>query len=166
MNSKKDSARNIDSLDVKMAIEMVEKYFGFLIEEYQFAYDGRFVFTSPKVRIEMGIGHKTPRIYIHRVGEPDFTNMILEVVILYFEGKLPKINFEVHPLEHNIKFMAKVLRDRARKIMNDIDEWWIPVQLYHYKKAEKKYKDRHQLEGFLSSYKRNHDYLKSKGAIE
>jgi hypothetical protein len=91
--------------------------------------------------------------------------LILERIIQYFEGKLPDIDFEAHSLEYNIKFMAKTLMDRAHKIIDEIDDWWIPVQLYQYRIMEQRYKAKNQLNDFLFSYKRDRDYLKSKGVI-
>ncbi|MBN2119174.1 MAG: hypothetical protein JW730_21570 [Anaerolineales bacterium] len=144
--------------------ELVKKYFFFLVEQYGFTYT-TYCFTSKKVKLTFEIGHKTPSIFIARLGEPDFTRLIFERVIQYFEGELPNIDFQAHPLEYNVRFMADILKGYASKITAQIDEWWIPVQLFQYKLMEKEYRESDQLDDFLYSFKQDYDYLKGKGAL-
>jgi hypothetical protein len=144
---------------------LVEKYFSFLIEQHGFTYSN-YCFESEKLRIALEIGHKTPSIFITRAGEPGFARLIFERIIQYFKDPLPDIDFQVHSLEHNIRYMADILRSYAPRIINHIDEWWLPAQVFQYKLLEKNYRDAGQLDDFLTGFKRDHDYLKSKGAIE
>jgi hypothetical protein len=144
--------------------ELVKKYFSFLMEQYGFTYTP-YCYTSKKVRITLEIGHKTPNIGIARLGEPAFTELDLRRIIQYFEGRVLNIDFTAHPLEHNISFMADILKGYSPKIVNHIDEWWVPVQKFQYELIEKVYRASGQMDDFSYSFKRKHDYLKSKGAI-
>ncbi|MDP1624661.1 MAG: hypothetical protein Q8L64_02720 [bacterium] len=165
-----DSGQEIVSPSTKMVIAMVSKHFRYLVDQHNLTYDGRFEFTSPKVRIKLEIGHKSPRISIYRPGEPEFTNLLFERIVQYFEDRLEIDDlvryFPDFPLEDNIHFMAKLFKRYADRIINQIDEWWIPVQVFQYKLLEQRYKDAGQLEDFLSGFKRDHDYLKGKGVFE
>ncbi len=62
--------------------------------------------------------------------------------------------------------MAKLFKRYSDRIIYQVDEWWIPVQVFQYRLLEKKYKEADQLDDFLYGFKRDHDYLKSQGAIE
>lgn len=144
--------------------ELVKKYFSFLVEQYGFTYT-TYCYKSENVQITLELGHKSPRIFIARLGEPDFTRLIFERIIQYFEGRVLDIYFPDHSLEHNIKFMANLLKGYMPKIIDQIDEWWIPVHKFQYELIEKDYKESGQLDDFLYSFKRDYDYLKSKGAF-
>ena len=168
MTDNKSKHRNLESAE-----QLVKRYFWFLVDEYQLiykrTYERSFQFSLPKVRIELRIGHKSPRLLIYRIGEPEFTSLGFERIIQYFEGRLEIDDlvryFPDYPLEDNIGFMAKLFKRYADRIINQIDEWWIPVQVFQYKLLEQKYKDAGQLEDFLTGFKRDQDYLKSKGVI-
>ncbi len=67
--------------------ELVKKYFLFLVEEYGLTYT-TYCYKSEKIRVVLEIGHKTPRISIYRIEEPEFTSLIFERIIQYFEGKV------------------------------------------------------------------------------
>ena len=174
MQSISDHNQEILDAEEKMIVAAVEKYFHFLVEQFKLAYkrthERRFEFVSSQVRIELGIGHKSPSITVSRPGEPEFTILAFERIVQYFEGRLEIDDlvryFPDFPLKDNIHFMAKLFENYADRIINQIDEWWIPVQVFQYKLIEQEYKDAGQLEDFLSSFKRDHDYLKNKGAIE
>ena len=149
--------------------QLVRKHFAFLVEHYGLTYDGHSEFTSSKVRIQLEIGHKSPKIVIYRVGEPEFTRLLLERIIQYFEGKIEIddlfIHFPDHPLEHNISFVATLFQRYAGRIIDQIDEWWIPVQVFQYNLIKKEYEQAGQLEDFLFGFKNKTEYLKSKGAL-
>lgn len=168
--------RNYKILDTeeKIMVEAVEKHFGFLVDEFKFSrirtQERRFDFVSEQVRIELRIGHKSPRISVYRLGEPEFTNLAFERLVQYFEDRLEIDDlfryFPNFPLDDNIHFMAKFFKRFADRIIKHIDEWWIPVQVFQYKLLEQEYIDAGQLEDFLSGFKIYHDYLKDKDAIE
>jgi hypothetical protein len=149
--------------------QMVRRYFAFLIEEYGLTDDGDLEFMSSKARIKLEIGHKSPRIVIYRVGEPEFSRLILERIIQYFEGRVEIddlfISFPDHPLEHNISFIATLFKRYAQRIIEQIDEWWIPVQVFQYNLIKKEYEQAGQLEDFLFGFRDKTEYLKSKGAL-
>jgi hypothetical protein len=148
---------------------VVRKHFAFLVEQYGLTYDGHLEFTSSKVRIKLEIGHKSPKIVIYRVGEPEFTRLVLERIIQHFEGRLDIddlfIDFSNYPLGHNISFMATLFKSYAEQVINQIDEWWIPVHVFQYNLIKKDYEQAGQLEDFLFGFKDKTEYLKSKGAL-
>jgi hypothetical protein len=147
----------------------VRKHFAFLVEQYGLTYDDHSEFASSKLRIQLEIGHKSPRIFISRVGEPEFTRLLLERIIQYFEGRIEIddlfIYFPDHPLEHNISFIATLFERYARRVINQIDEWWIPVQVFQYDLIKKGYEGAGQLEDFQFGFRNKTEYLKSKGAL-
>jgi hypothetical protein len=61
--------------------------------------------------------------------------------------------------------VAELFREYAPKIVDHIDDWWIPFHKFEYERIKKEYEESGQLNDFLSSYKRHYDYLGSKGAI-
>jgi hypothetical protein len=153
----------------------IRRAFGFLVEEYGLTYEGyyegRCDFASEKVRIRIQPGHKSPRIYLYRVGEPDFTHLIFERIVQYFENRIDIDDifsryYPDHPLEQNLRFAAEIFRRYAARIIYEIDEWWIPTQLFQYRLLEQEYESSGQLDDFLTSFRNYIDYLKSKGAIE
>jgi hypothetical protein len=143
--------------------ELFKRYFSFLVEQYGFTYTS-WCYTSGKLKINVEIGHKSPRVYIAYAGEPDFTQLALHRIIQYFGGKIPKMYYPDHPIEHNIRFVADLFREYAPKIADHIDDWWLPVHKFQYELTKREYEESGQLNDFLSSYKRDFDYLKSKGA--
>jgi len=144
--------------------ELFQKYFSFLVEQYDFTY-AHWCYTSGKVIVNLGIGHVSPRVFVAYAGEPDFTEVVLHRIIQYFGGKIPKIYYSDHPIEYNIRFVAERFREYAPRIVDHIDDWWIPVHKFQYELTKKEYEESGQLNDFLSSYKRDYDYLKTKGAI-
>lgn len=144
--------------------KLVKKHFFFLVEEYGFDYTS-FCYISEKVKITLEIGHKSPNISLLRLGEPDFSELDFRRIVQYFENRVLEIYFPNHSIEYNIKFMSGILKRYIPRIVNHIDEWWIPIHLFQYKLIEEDYKKSGQLEDFLRGFKREYDYLKSKGAI-
>jgi len=144
--------------------ELVKKYFLFLVDQYGFTYT-KYCYTSEKVKIIIELGHKTPGIFIAKIGEPDFTKILFDRIIRYFEDRDLDIFFPDHSLEHNIKYMADILKGYVPKFVDEIDEWWLSVHKYQYKFFEERYKKSGQLDDFLFTFKKEYDYLKSKGAI-
>ena len=159
---------DIESEDRNLEPEerLVKKYFSFLISEYGFTYHN-YYFTSENLQIQFWLGHKTPTILIVRVGEPEFTKIILDRIIQYFAGSLPgeNIDFTAKPLEQNLRFFSIFFRKYATRIIDEINDWWLPVQVFQFRMMESKYKNTGHIEDFLGSYKREFDYLKSKGVI-
>ncbi len=159
--------------------EQLEKWirraFGFLVQDYGLKYEryyeGHFDFASEKVRIRIEPGHKSPHVHVYRIGEPDFTRLILERIIQYFEHRTNTNDifsryYPDHPLEDNIRFVAEIVRRYAARLIYEIDQWWISTQLFQYRLLEQEYKGAGQLDDFLTTFERDRDYLKNKGAIE
>ena len=144
--------------------ELVKEYFSFLVEQYGFTYTS-YCYSSQKVKIVMQIGRVTPTILRAYVGEPDFTKLNFYNIREYYGDKGPYISYQNHSLEYNLKFMAGILKGYMPKIMDHIDEWWIPIHKLQYELLEKQYNERGQMDDFIYTYKSNHDYLESKGAI-
>lgn len=144
--------------------EAVKENFSFLVEQYGFTYTP-YCYTSQKVKITLELGHRSPRIFIYCLGEPDFTRLIFERIIQYFENRVLDIYFPDHSLEYNIEYMANLLKGYMPKIVDQIDEWWIPVHFFQYRLLEETYKKHNQQNSFLVGFKDHRDYLKSKGAI-
>jgi len=146
--------------------QLVKRHFWFLVDEFKFIYNN-YSFSSDTILIEFQIGHKLPSILIYRVGEPAYMKLLLDRILQYFEGSIAdqNIDFTLRSLAENIIYYAQKFQKYSHKIIDEIDDWWIPVQLFQYRLFEQKYKDAGQLEGFLSGFKRDHDYLKSKGAL-
>jgi len=144
--------------------ELFKKYFSFLVEAYGFTYTP-WCYANGRLMINLGIGHKSPRVFIAYAGEPDFTEVALHRLIQYLGGKIKKIYYSDHSVEYNIRSVAERLQEYAPRIVHHIDDWWLPVHNYQYELTKKEYEESGQLNDFLSSYKRDYDYLKSKGAI-
>jgi hypothetical protein len=169
MNAQNDNLQDLSAED-RDIVEWVRKHFAFLIEDHHFVYAGQayghhIFFDSTKMRIEFRVGRKSPSVLVYKVGEPDFTCLVFERIMQYFGDEFPEIYFPDHPIEHNIQFMAKILKGYAPKIMETIDDWWLPVHLFQYKLLENEYKKGNQHEDFLVGFKPQYDYLKSKGTI-
>ena len=149
--------------------QLVQQYFWFLVDEYGFKYFNESVFRSEKMLIQVLLGHKTPRIDIHKIGEPDpdLFKLDFEWVIKFFHGTSPSENHDYlkYKLAENVVFISKIFRENAQKIVNEFDDWWIPAHVFVYKTIEKKYKDEGHIELFLENNKYYYDYLKSKGAL-
>jgi len=153
--------------------EVVRESFSYLTDEYGLTYrqtsERNFEFSSSKIRIELSVGRKSPEIYIYKVGEPDFTRLVLPRVIQYFKRRVNIDHlfryFPDYPLDDNIRFAANLFEKYTKKIVYQIDEWWIPAQAFQYKLIEKEYRDANQLDDFLFGFKDLHDYLYGKGSI-
>lgn len=170
-----DRSRESMKGEEKMMVEAVEKHFQFLVEEFGLTYkrihERTFEFVTSQVRLELRMGHKSPDILVYRLGEPEFTNLGFARIVQYFEGRVEIDDlfsryYPDFPLEDNILFLAKLFKRYATRIINQIDTWWIPAQVFQYKLLKQHYKDSGQLEDFLLGFKRDHDYLKDKSAIE
>jgi hypothetical protein len=163
------SKTSLTTIDLEPEESWIKAYFRYLIDEYQYRYDGfsdgYFIFTGKKAMIQILPGRAVPSIFVTKIGEP--RRVLINWIIKYFEGAWPyaNVDFTIKPLKENLKFFSKVLREYIPKISHEIDNWWLPVNKFVYKKLEQDYSDEGQISDFLSSYKEFHDYLESKGAI-
>lgn len=159
-----------DFKDTKLDVEekLVKQYFGFLVDEYGFIYK-KYNFRSAKILIQVEPGHKTPRVYIFKIGEPtpDLFRLNFEWIIQYLTGSLPSDKHEYlnYSLEQNMIFISKMFYEHSYKLINEIDDWWIPVHLFCYRTTEKNAMNEGQTERFYKNEKYYYDYLKSKGAL-
>jgi len=139
------------------------KYFWFLVEEYGFTYEGpgsQFPFQNPKMLILVGFGHKTPSIYFLRRGDPSSLMRSIELIIEFLDGHFPHRDTLKYELEENVVYYADIFRRYADRLINDFDKWWLPVQLFFYKRVEKS--------PFVApgAYSDLYEYLKQHGMIE
>lgn len=141
---------------------LLRKYFRFLVEEYGFSYDpeAEFQFQNPKMLIQISLGRQTPYIFFLRRGDDPKFMMNIESVIEFLEGEIPYRNFLKYELEENVAYDAELFRRYADRLINDFDEWWLPVQLFLYKKIEN---DPFYAPG---AYRYLYEYLKRHGMIE
>ena len=148
---------------------LIKQTFWFLIEDYSYRYggyaEGGSDFISTKVKIRIEPGRKTPYSYVYYIGEPDFTRLTLFEVLRYFEGKPFDHDFDAHSLGVNLNFIANIFKKHASMISNEIDKWWLPLQLDRYHALKEEYAREGQLSIFLNNRKYLYDYLKSKGAM-
>jgi hypothetical protein len=113
-------------------------------------------------------GHKTPRIDFIKIGEdPDLFKLDFEWIIKFFHGSFPSENHDYlqYGLDTNMLFISKIFRENSHRLINEIDDWWIPVHLFCYRTVEEEYRSKGQTKIFLKAEKYLYDYLKSKGAI-
>lgn len=152
----------------EIAERLTKKYFWFLVDEYKFKYK-KYTFRSKQMLIEIQAGHKTPRVVFNKIGEPDpqLFYLNLEWIIAFFCGTLPSANHDylMHDLEENMIFVSTIFRDNSDRLINEINNWWIPVHVFLYNWMERNAKDEGQLDRFHRTHKYYYDYLKSKGAI-
>ncbi len=146
--------------------QLVKRYFWFLVDEFNFKY-GNYSFSSEKIHIEIQVGHKLPSIFINRIGEPEYMKLLLDRILQHFEGSVTdeNIDYTLRSLADNIIYYADKFRNYSHKLIDEIDDWWIPVQVFQYRLLEQQYTKAGQLKDFLTGFKRDLDYLKSKSAL-
>jgi|WetSurSiteA1Bulk_404760.scaffolds.fasta_scaffold34189_2 hypothetical protein len=142
--------------------ELVIKYFSFLLTQFGFTYT-KYLYTSKNVKIIIELGHVTPRVFILKTGEPEFTRLTFDMVYDYFEKRIFDRDFTVYSLEQNIIFMADIVKHYINKIDMEINTWWLPCQLFQYNKIKEIYQKEDNLENFVKSNEKDIEYLKSKG---
>jgi len=152
--------------------KLVKKHYWFLVEKYNFVFDDReytsseYDFHSPEIWIQIKVGRQAPSVIIRRIGEPDDIYELLNGVMQYLGHEYPGIRFFENSLEDNIQTAAKRFEEVAPKIIDTIDDWWIPVRFHYYKIAEEEYKSNDQYEDFLVAFKKTREYLKRKGGLK
>jgi len=106
-------------------------------------------------------------VSVLRAGEPSFTRLTLELIVRYFgQGELLEAGDAAdRGFEANLQSMAGLLERFAPKVVNEIDEWWLPAVKYQFESLQVYYQQRNQLNYFLASFRREREYLKRKGAI-
>lgn len=160
----------IEPEDTKLEPEewMIKKYFRFLVDEYGLVYK-KHNFTSEKVLVQVEPGHKTPRVYIFKVGEPtpDLFRLNFEWVFKYFHGTFPSDQHDYlqHGLDTNMMFISRLFHENSEKLINEFDTWWIPAHVFLYRWMENNARKKGQLERFNNNHEHYYDYLKSKGAV-
>jgi|GEM_PF-4426720 len=146
----------------------IKQAFWFLVEEYNFRYDGysegHSDFVSEKLRIRIEPSRKTPYSYIYRIGEPDFTRLTLFQVLHHYDVKTLDMDLQAHSLEYNLNYLAKLIKPHIHRI-NNVDEWWLLAHRSRFIAIMKEYSDEGQMDVFLSDHKELYEYLKSKGAM-
>jgi len=97
--------------------QLVKRYFWFLVDEYGFKYD-KYNFISEEMLIQSEPGHVTPRIFINKVGEPDFVRLNFEWILEFFHGTAPSESAEeMHTLGEDL---CKRLSDTNWKVPKGI----------------------------------------------
>lgn len=149
----------------------VKSCFIFLEEEYNFKYDGpdkfnrRFEYSSSKVRLSIQLGRNSLYVFIYKIGEPEFTRLIVDRIIQYHKLDIQDMYYPFHTIEENISHIATLIENNAHKTVCNVEDWWIPIQLFQYKLLEAVYTENDQYDDFVISYKKDFNYLKSKGAF-
>ena len=163
------SIEKVSGMSIYNESEMlVKKYFWLLVDKYGFEYYELYNFRSNKMLIKVLPGHKTPRIDIIKVGEdPDLFKLNFEWIIKFFHGNLPseKHDYLKYDLETNMIFISQIFRENSQRLIDEFDDWWLPVHVFCYRTIEEEYRNKGQLERFLRTEKYYYDYLKSQGAI-
>jgi len=146
---------------------LVKKCFWFLVENHGFEYFDLYSFQSEKMIIQILPGHKTPRIEINKIGGSGLYKLDFEWIIRYFHKTFPSENHDYlkHNLKTNMIFISKIFRENSHRLINEFDEWWIPVHIFYYRTVEEGYRNKGQINIFKSAYKYYYDYLKSQNAI-
>jgi len=152
--------------------KLVKEHFWFLVDGYNFVYQGlqnhgrNFDFLSPKMRIRVTVGHKSPEAFFYKVGEPKNVVLVLERIMQYFGERIPEIYYPDHQIEQNIKHLANLLKQQAGRVLSNIDEWWIPANLFQYKLLKELYQEKGRSEDFTTTFKEKYHYLKENGAFD
>jgi hypothetical protein len=147
---------------------LVKKYFWFLVENHGFEYDELYTFRSIKMLVKVLPGHKTPRIDIIKIGvDPDLFKLNFEWIIKFFRGAFPSDNHDYlkYDLETNMVFISKIFQENSHKLIDEFDDWWLPVHVFQYRTVEEEYRNKGQADRFLKAYNYYHDYLKNEGVI-
>ncbi|SRR6266498_1370105 len=107
---------------------LLKKYFGFLVDDYQFTYEN-FTFSSNRFQLQIQItaDRSLPAIFFRLIGEPDYTILPFEWILYYLRGSKYGTNFYAKPLDENMKFFAKLLKEYSQELFFEVDRWWIPA---------------------------------------
>ena len=152
--------------EIEKVKRLVKQYFWWLVDEYGLTRPGDYShFQNDKVWVEISLGHKSPRVYLCRVGDDPFHYMSAMGYVIEFLDKSFRFerNYLKHPLEENVSYYANLFRRYADRLILDFDSWWIPYQVFHYKKFRKKAEEKGDLQLFLKVERYLYDYLIANG---
>jgi len=161
-----NTQNNFEDKNLLPGERLTKRHFWFLVDEYGFNYE-KYNYMSKEMLIQFELGHVTPRIFINKIGEPDFVRLNFERILKFFYGTAPyeSRDYTKCNLEENMIFISKIFRENSRKLIDEFNDWWIPSQIFAYRLREKKYEEAGNQKLFLVDFKEHYDYLKSKGAI-
>jgi len=171
-NRPKDAPEiDLEVVDSSAQTKATLQNFRFLVENYGFLYRGvhrnHYDYLTDKVQIQVERENTRMHVSVLRAGEPSFTRLTLELIVRYFgQGELLEAGDAAdRGFEANLQSMAGLLERFAPKVVNEIDEWWLPAVKYQFESLQVYYQQRNQLNYFLASFRREREYLKRKGAI-
>ena len=146
---------------------LVKEYFWFLVDNHGLTYRNG-DFQSPKMLIKILLGHKTPRIDFIKIGDdPNLFRLDFEWVIKFFRGTFPSEQHDYlkYNLEKNVIYLTQIFREYSSKLIDDFDDWWLPVHVFYYRTIEEEYRSKGQTNIFQKAYKYYYEYLKNEGVI-
>ena len=103
--------------------ELTEKYFSFLIIDYDFSYDeNQQIYFNQQVNIFVNFANRaTPRIEFWIKSEPDFTRFELEDLIAEYIAPSEIRKRASSSIEENFKYYSKIFQKYADKLIYGLD---------------------------------------------
>lgn len=137
---------------------LIERYFWFLVNEFGLKYS-ECKFISDKLEIEVSFDRDSPTIEIRPLSEPAFTKLQIDWIIDYFTDSEFSKTFspKFGELEENTSALASILRLYSKRLLFEIDDWWVPAHRYRLGQWESLSIER-PIEAFSKIYK----YLETK----
>lgn len=106
----------------KSTEELINTYFGYLIKEKGFTYDGKF-FDSDKLRLFINAGRRHLDISIWLKSKPKFT----ETSFSWFM-RSKNIDMKLHgDLEENFSILSKHFYQHLDELNSDREDWFLPT---------------------------------------
>ena len=137
---------------------LTKKSFKFLLDDFGFKYNNN-KFTSEKIEITITCDRDKPTVEIRPLSEPEFTNIQIDWIIDYFTNSEFTKTFDLQfgELEENIKTFAAVFKKYSKKLLFEIEDWWVPAHKYRLRKWETVYR-----KAPLEAFKKIYEYLDTK----
>ncbi len=144
---------------------LITKYFWWLVDEYGLTHLGDYAhFQNNKVWVEISLGHRTPRIFLCRVGDETTYMRDLESIIEFLDESFKWTRDTLkYTLEENVIYISDLFRRYADQLLLDLDSWWIPYQVAFYKRLKKEAEEDGSLALFLKARRYLYDYLIANG---
>ena len=135
--------------------ELTTKYFNFLVEDFDFA-KAKNKYVSDDIVIEIKYGRHQPDVLIRPRSEPDFTSLGLNWFFYYYIKDFDTSSIRKIDLEKSTFEYSSLFQEFAETIINKIQSWWLPVQIYRLETLEKDFGEK------LEMFKEVYDYVDEK----
>ena len=109
--------------------ELIRQHFGFLVNEYNFHKKDN-IFTNDRIEITINFGRFQPTAEIKRIDEPERSIIALNWFFSYYIDNFDFSAFHNVDIDVSTERYAAIFRKYSEIIINQIDEWWLPVQKY------------------------------------